>query len=173
VRQVHRHRPVAAAEQQVQDPQGDAEGQFDGLCLRCRCRLDVVFELEAAQPWVGGEGGDARADRWAVVGHEPVEDGEGVGDGGRAAGGQADRSEDVDALTAGQPPPEIRRIECCGGVLERTDAVGQRDEPIVAAGISRWDARGGQQCAAVAAELGDELVVAGPALCRGSRSRLR
>jgi hypothetical protein len=75
-------------------------------------------------------GTDAGGDARTVGVHVGVEDREGVGDGGRGAGGDTDGTEDVDALTHRELAAEIGHVEHRCRVLHGGDGVVQRDEPV-------------------------------------------
>ena len=112
----------------MQDSQGDTEGQFDCLGV-WGCRVECEVEFEPAQFGVG-MGADAGGDSGTVGAHVGVEDREGVSDGGRGAGGDADRAEDVDVLSYCELAAEVGHVEDGGGVFDRGDGVAQRDESI-------------------------------------------
>lgn len=134
---MHGHRSVRGAQEQVQHPQGDPEGQFDGLGLR-RQGLQQEVVLEPAQCLVG-IGRDARPDAGAVGTHMRVEDREGFGDRRGGTRRDADRAEDVDVLPGGQPAAEVVDAQHRRGAFDRGDCVTQRDVAFAPAGVCGID----------------------------------
>lgn len=157
--QVHRYGSIVGAQKQVQHPQSDTEGKFDGLRLwGPRIKQEVVFESHQIRV---GMVADACEDSRTVCAHIGVEDGEAIGDGGRGPGRDTDRTEDVDALPGCELTAEVGHIENGGSDLDGGDGVAKWNITAALPDVLRVEVGQCQHHGGVATEGGDQRREAG------------